>query len=64
LLHVHSDCTVNLGRVLLDVVHTLDPGPVDVVHVLTLDHALVRVLVVKVQEGVQSLPVVQDHKVL
>lgn len=49
-----------LGLVLLDVVHTPDPGPVDGVHVLILDHVLVPVLVVKVQEGIQSQPVVQD----
>lgn len=55
---------INLGLVLLDVVHTPDPDPVDVDHVLILDLVHDLVLVVKVQEDIQNQPVVQDHKVI
>lgn len=55
--------TIDLGLVRLGVVHTPGPGPVVVVRALILDHVLVLGLVVKVQEGVQSQPVDQDHKV-
>ncbi len=50
------------GLVRLDVVHTQGPGLVAVVHVLTLDHDHVHVLVVKVQGDIQSQPVGQDHR--
>jgi len=53
---------IDLGLVRLDVVHTQGPGLVAVVHVLILDHVHVHVLVVKVQEDIQSQPVVQDHR--
>jgi hypothetical protein len=57
--HVNA---IDLGLVRLDVVHTQGPGLVAVVHVLTLDHDHVHVLVVKVQEDIQSQPVGQDHR--
>lgn len=53
---------IDLGLVRLDVVHTQGPDLVAVVHVLILDHVHVHVLVVKVQEDIQSQPVVQDHR--
>lgn len=55
---------IDLGLVLLDVVHIPDPDPVDVVHILILGLGHVHVLVVKVQEDIQNQPVVQDHKVI
>lgn len=53
---------IDLGLVRLDVVHTQGPGLVAVVRVLILDHGHIHVLVVKVQEDIQSQPVVQDHR--
>lgn len=57
--HIEDDAG---GLVPLDVVHIQGPGLVAVVHVLILDHVHVHVLVVKVQEDIQSQPVVQDHR--
>lgn len=57
--HIDEDAG---GLVRLDVVHTQGPGLVVVVHVLILDHVHVHALVVKVQEDIQSQPVVQDHR--
>lgn len=57
--HIEEDAG---GLVRLDVVHTQGPGLVVVVHVLILDHVRVHALVVKVQEDIQSQPVVQDHR--
>jgi hypothetical protein len=57
--HIEDDAG---GLVRLDVVHTQGPGLVAVVHVLILDHGHIHVLVVKVQEDIQSQPVVQDHR--
>lgn len=54
---------INLGLVRLDVVHTPGPGPVDVARALILDLVHVHALVVKVQEDILNLPVVQDLKV-
>jgi len=63
LLHIQLYVNaIDLGLVLLDVVHIRDPDLVAVVHVLILDHVHVHVLVVKVQEDIQSQPVVQDHR--
>lgn len=62
LLYIYSSVyAIDLGLVRLDVVHTLDPGLVDVVRVHILVH--VHVLVLVVQEDIQSQPVDQDPKV-